>query len=214
MFVPELYRPQDPAWVLEVIRAHPLATMLVNGPEEPFATHLPVIPAEETLALGGGESGLVGATLLGHLNRSNPHWAALAEGTDAVLVFQGPHGYVSPTVYRTTPAAPTWNFVTVHVHGRVEPLAAGAETLAVVRETVRTFERDLGTGWDMTESLSYFEEIAPAVGAFRFTVTAAEGMFKLSQEKTPEVRKLVADSFEASGHGRHRELAAAMHRFG
>ncbi|WP_328956989.1 FMN-binding negative transcriptional regulator [Kitasatospora purpeofusca] len=214
MFVPDLYRPQDPSWALDVVRANPLATLVVNGPREPFVTHLPVIPAEDTLAAGEGDCGLVGVTLLGHLNRSNPHWATVAGGADAVLVFQGPHGYVSPTVYRTTPAAPTWNFVSVHVHGRLEPLEAGEQTLGVVRETVRIFERDLGTGWDMTDSVPYFERIAPGVGAFRFTVTAAEGMFKLSQEKTPEVRKLVADGFTASGRGPHRELADAMHRFG
>ncbi|WP_372343069.1 FMN-binding negative transcriptional regulator [Streptomyces sp. KL116D] len=63
---------------------------------------------------------LPGTTLLGHLNRANPHWAALETGSVLLLTFTGPHSYVSPTVYEKSPAAPTWNFTSVHVRGVVE----------------------------------------------------------------------------------------------
>jgi transcriptional regulator len=212
MFVPDNYRPPRPDWVRDLVRRNPLALLVSNGPHGPLATHLPVICDETTLEHGHGETGLVGVTLLGHLNRANPHWAALADGRPSLLVFTGPHGYVSPTVYRTDPAAPTWNFTAVHAHGTPEPITDREGALSVVRETVRIFERDLGTGWDMSTSVPYFERIVAGVGAFRMTVTAAEAMFKLSQEKTPEVRGRVTRSFAASPTGTHRELAAVMRR--
>lgn len=198
--------------MVDLIRGNPLALAVANGSPEngPFATHLPVIFDPETSGDWSGE--LPGATLLGHMNRENPHWAALETGGVLLLTFTGPHSYVSPTVYEVTPAAPTWNFTAVHVRGVVEKIDSMEETLGVVQSTVRAFEGAFGNGWDMTESLDYFRKIAPGVGAFRFTVTGAEGMFKLSQEQPGEVRDRVRESFGQSACTYKRETAGLMSR--
>lgn len=210
MFVPSFYREPDSSWMVDLVRGNPLALAVANGSPDggPFATHLPVIFDPETSGNWSGE--LPGATLLGHMNQANPHWAALETGSVLLLTFTGPHSYVSPTVYEVTPAAPTWNFTAVHVRGVVEKIDSMEETLDVVQSTVRAFEGQFGTGWDMTESLDYFRKIAPAVGAFRFKVTGAEGMFKLSQEQPGEVRDRVRESFGHSGCTYKRETAGLM----
>jgi transcriptional regulator len=82
----------------------------------------------------------------------------------------------------------------------------------VVCATVRRFEEAFGAGWDMAESLSYFRKILPGVGAFRFTVTGADGMFKLSQEQAPDIRDRVKESFSGRGCTRHRATADLMGR--
>lgn len=212
MFVPGFYREPESSWMVDVIRGNPLALAVANGSPEngPFATHLPVIFDPETSGDWSGE--LPGATLLGHMNRANPHWAALETGSVLVLTFTGPHSYVSPTVYEVTPAAPTWNFTAVHVRGVVEKIDSMEETLDVVESTVRAFEGAFGDGWDMTESLDYFRKIAPGVGAFRYTVTGADGMFKLSQEQPGEVRERVRESFGQSACTYKRETAGLMSR--
>lgn len=212
MFVPGFYREPNNSWMADLIRDNPLALAVTNGSSEngPFATHLPVILDPDASDGAGGE--LTGATLLGHMNRANPHWAALESGSVLLLTFTGPHSYVSPTVYEKTPAAPTWNFTAVHVRGVVEKIDSAEETLGVVRSTVRAFEKEFGDGWDMTGSLDYFRRILPAVGAFRFTVTGAEGMFKLSQEQPGEVRERVRASFGQSGCTYRREVAGLMSR--
>ncbi|MCQ4208850.1 FMN-binding negative transcriptional regulator [Streptomyces longispororuber] len=198
--------------MVDLIRGNPLALAVTNGSPEtgPYATHLPVIFDPETSGDPTGE--LPGTTLLGHLNRANPHWAALETGSVLLLTFTGPHSYVSPTVYEKSPAAPTWNFTAVHVRGVVEKIDSTEETLGVVQSTVRAFEGAFGNGWDMTESLGYFRKIVPAVGAFRFRVTGAEGMFKLSQEQPCEVRERVRDSFGQSACTYRRETAGLMSR--
>ncbi|MGC4984734.1 FMN-binding negative transcriptional regulator [Streptomyces sp. DT193] len=212
MFVPSFYREPSNSWKADLIRDNPLALAVTNGsPEDgPFATHLPVIFDPE--ASGDADGELTGATLLGHMNRANPHWAALQSGSVLLLTFTGPHSYVSPTVYEKTPAAPTWNFTAVHVRGVVEKIDSMEETLGVVQSTVRAFEGAFGDDWDMTDSLGYFRKIVPAVGAFRFTVTGAEGMFKLSQEQPDEVRERVRTSFGQSGCTYKREVAGLMNR--
>jgi transcriptional regulator len=212
MFVPRFYREPESSWMVDLIRDNPLALAMANGSPEngPFATHLPVIFDPGTPGDRSGE--LPGTVLLGHMNRANPHWAALETGSVLVLAFTGPHSYVSPSVYEVTPAAPTWNFTAVHVRGVVEKIDSREETLGVVQSTVRAFEGAFGDGWEMTDSLGYFRKIAPAVGAFRFTVTGADGMFKLSQEQPGEVRERVQKTFEQSPCGYRRETAALMGR--
>ncbi|MFJ9581172.1 FMN-binding negative transcriptional regulator [Streptomyces sp. NPDC101191] len=214
MYVPDHYR-GSPAAALEVVRAGPLATLVTGAEPVPFATHLPVVlPAEVETALAAGPADLRGHRLLGHLNRANPHWERLSEGAQpALLIFRGPHGYLSPEVYGYTPAAPTWNFTAVHVRGTLRPLPPGEETLAVIHRTVEVLEGRFGQGWDMKGSLEYFERIVPGVGAFELDVAEVDGMFKLSQELKPDTRERTTCHFAASEHGTHRQLASMMAGF-
>ncbi|NKZ08309.1 FMN-binding negative transcriptional regulator [Actinomadura latina] len=204
-----MYRPRRTGDVIETVRRNPMALVAGNGARTPFATHAPVI-IERLAADPGGADPLTGASLLGHMNRANPHWRALRDGGDVLAVFQGPHAYISPAAYEQRPAAPTWNFVTVHLRGRIEPLPPGEPTLGVVTSTVRELEKVAGTAWDMTDSLGYFRKILPGVGAFRVHVETVEAMFKLSQEHPAEVRRSIRDHLSAHGCGMGRELSEAM----
>ena len=207
MYVPVPYRAPDRSWIVGLIRDHPLALLTSNGDGAPNATHVPIILAAPDQA---ESAGLDGSTLLGHMNRSNPHWAALTDGMTVLLVFHGPHSYVSPVVYGVTPAAPTWDFTAVHLRGVLTAIEDRAETLAVVRSTVRTYESRFGQGWDMSASLDYFAKIVRGVGAFRITVTSAEGMFKLSQEQPDGVRDRVVREFAGDESDSRRQLARLM----
>jgi transcriptional regulator len=210
MFVPDQYLPPSNSWTADLIRRNPLALLTTNGPRSgpPYATHLPVIP-DPRMPEDWPER-LPEVTLLGHMNRMNPHWAELETGTPVLVVFAGPHAYVSPTVYDVTPAAPTWNFTAVHARGVVSRIDSGEPTLEVVRSTVRALEGEFGAAWDMSGSLDYFRRILPGVGAFRLEVSTVESMFKLSQEQSPELRERVRQSFAQRDSGRHREVAHLM----
>ncbi|MEV5407897.1 FMN-binding negative transcriptional regulator [Thermopolyspora sp. NPDC052614] len=210
MFVPSHYRPPDTSWMVEIITGNPLALMTSNGAtgDVPFATHLPVIPE----FVDAASADLAGSVLLCHLNRANPHWAALKDGGAVLLTFTGPHAYVTPAVYEYTPCAPTWNFTSVHVRGIVQKLDSIDDTLHVVQATVHAFEEKFGSHWDMRDSLGYFRKIAPAVGALRVRVIRCEGMFKLSQEQRREVRDRVRSSFNRHPSTQCRDVAELMGR--
>jgi transcriptional regulator len=212
MYVPKPYAVSE-RWATELMRRHPLALLITNGPGHPLATHLPTIVApEERARLDAGQA-LVGTTVLGHLNRSNPHWASLQADAPAVLIFQGPNSYVSPTLYEVTPAAPTWNFTSVHLHGTLRAIDDREQTLQIIRWTVEAFEAEFGANWDMRASFEYFQRIVPGVGAFAFEVAAVDSMFKLSQEQPAEVRGRVERAFAARASGSpHQELAKLMRR--
>ncbi|KUM75148.1 FMN-binding negative transcriptional regulator [Streptomyces curacoi] len=212
MYVPRPYREPNGTWMVDLIHRNPLALLTTNGATdgEPFATHLPVIQDPEMT--GNWTADLSGGLLLGHMNVQNPHWSALRDGDPVLLVFTGPHAYVSPTVYEKTPAAPTWNFTSVHVHGTAEKIDSPEDTLHVVQSTVRAFEAEFGADWNMTDSVDYFRRILPGVGAFRVRVSGADGMFKLSQEQEPEIRDRVRKSFAGRECSLHRETADLMER--
>lgn len=212
MFVPRQYREPDESWTVDLLHKNPLGLLVTNGPEGgvPYATHLPVIP--ESAMTGSWPDDLCGTTLLGHMNRANPHWKALEDGTPAVLVFTGPHSYVSPTVYQISPAAPTWNFTSLHVHGTLSRIESRSDTLDVVKATVRAFEGEFGANWDMSNSIGHFLRILPGVGAFRLTVSSADGMFKLSQEQEPHVRERVRRTFAQQECALRRATAGLMSR--
>ncbi len=210
MFVPDLYKPPSAEHVHAVVSGHPLALLVTNGDPAPEATHLPVVPAPET-----GDGDLTGQRLLGHLNRANPHWSFVRAGQRGKLVFTGPSAYISPVTYRTTPAAPTWDFVTVHLRGTLHPFAGEEDTLAVVRRTAARFEETFGEGWDQRDSVEYFRSIVGGVGAFEFLVEETEAMYKLSQEKSPETRQRLIDKLLADTSVSSRaDVGRFMHAFG
>ncbi|MFD9960615.1 FMN-binding negative transcriptional regulator [Amycolatopsis sp. NPDC058986] len=212
MYVPMQYRPPAGSWMVEIIRRNPFALLVTSGESAtgPYVTHLPLIPKE--LPLNAGPDLLAGGVLLGHLNRANPHWEALAGGTQSVLVFIGPNAYVSPTVYQNDPAAPTWDYTAVHVHGVLRRIESREETMDVVQSTVRIFEAQFGAGWDMSGSIGYFDKLLPGVGAFQFTISRAEGMFKLSQEQPADVRAAVQTHFSTHEATGCRAVAELMER--
>lgn len=213
MLVPEQYRATD-GEIFSIVHDNPFALLATNGDLTPFATHLPALIEPEPANLAAAERSLVGTTVLGHLNRSNPHWERLRAGGSSTLVFQGPNAYVSPTVYQTTPAAPTWDFTVVHLRGEVTPLGTTDEALEVVRRTVRHLERVHSGSWDMAGSQDYFGQLIAGVGAWRMHVTSAEGMVKLSQEQPREVRQRVVTAFAGSPAESHRALAPLIDSHG
>ncbi|MCN9244954.1 FMN-binding negative transcriptional regulator [Streptomyces sp. RY43-2] len=210
MHVPRDFAVHEVGPVVDLIQANPLACFVTTRDGVPVASHIPVVFASDDDLTGLTD--LVGVTMYSHLDVMNPQYTALADGDRALVVFQGSHGYISPTVYDVVPAAPTWNFSAVHVRGRIRLLGPGEPALKVVKRTVTALEGRFGQGWDMTDSIPYFERIVPGVGAFEFEVEAVDSIFKLSQDQPAELRDKVESWFHGSGVGTHRALATEMCR--
>jgi transcriptional regulator len=180
------YVAAGPEQVARLVRENPFALVVSAVDGVPVATHVPVILEGDTVA---------GGTLLGHLARANPHWRSWESSPDVLVVFSGPHGYVSPTVYGTDPAVPTWDYAAVHVTGRVEIID---DALDVVERTVEALESPRTPSWEPTPaSRDRFAALAPAVVAFRVHVRTEQSMFKLSQDIDADRYARVRDSFAA-----------------
>ena len=85
--------------------------------------------------------------LLAHMARANPHWRQLAEAkADALVIFQGPHAYVSPSLY-SDPGVPTWNYAVVHVYGRFRVLDAASDHRQVLETLTAQHESQRADPW-------------------------------------------------------------------
>lgn len=195
----------------DLVRRHPFALIVSNGGTAegaPTATHAPVII--ERMPADGG---FVGAELLGHIARQNPHWQQLTDGDAVLLVFSGPHGYVSPTAYADDPNVPTWDYAAVHLTARVTVLAGHDDGMHVVTRTVAELEKLEPTQWDDTSSLPTFRRIVGGIVSFRFDVIEQRAVFKLSQDKPREVRDRVVAAARARGCP-HGDVASLVERIG
>ncbi|RYF45341.1 MAG: FMN-binding negative transcriptional regulator, partial [Cytophagaceae bacterium] len=113
MYVPEHFQETDRDGLLQFIREHSFALLvLTNEAGVPIATHLPI-------ELQVDADGI--ARLSGHISKANPQAKLLGGETSALAVFSGPHAYISSSWYDHV-NVPTWNYLSVHVYGRTRVL--------------------------------------------------------------------------------------------
>ncbi|WP_210588378.1 FMN-binding negative transcriptional regulator [Streptomyces sp. GESEQ-35] len=191
----------DPGWIRDLVCAHPWATLISHTAHRGLVvSHLPVL-------MDDSKDDAV-PTLLGHLARTDAEEHELGSH-EAVVVLQGPHGYISPAWYEETPHVPTWNFTVLHVHGRPEILDP-ADTYDVLSATVDHFEDRFPEPWRLARVEAYAHRIAPAVTAFRLPATRLVAKAKLSQDEREGVVRRLAEALESDQPYARPELARAM----
>jgi transcriptional regulator len=121
------------------------------------------------------------SVLYTHLAKANTHWQALAE-QDVLIIFSGPHAYISPTWYDKGPAVPTWNYAAVHVKGKVTVLDE-LDTLKVVNQTVEKYEPTLLANTALFNS-EFNSRLTKAIVGLKIEITDIEGKQKLGQQRT------------------------------
>lgn len=202
MYIPRHFQEQDPERLLALMRRHSFATLVTVGEDGvPFATHLPFLVEQDA-------SGAV--RLSGHMARPNPQWRAFAQERDVLVLFQGPHAYVSPTWYATAPQVPTWNYATVHAYGRPHVLESPDVVLRVLRDSAALYESGNPAPWRPEAAEEYVRRLMAGIVAFEVHVSRLEGKFKLSQNKGEEDRRGVISALERGALPGDRELAALM----
>jgi transcriptional regulator len=174
VYVPEAFRESRPEALRDLIRQHSFGTLVSNTPSGLFATHVPFLLDPER-----GPDG----TLVGHMARANDHWRFLDGDADVLVLFQGPHAYVSPAWYTTPLAVPTWNYVAVHAYGRPVLVQEESRLLDILERTVRTYEAQFAYQWRPPEG-DFVTRLARQVVGFEIALTRLEGKLKLSQNRS------------------------------
>lgn len=202
MYVPKHFEQNDPALLVEVMRRHNFATLVSNLDGVPFATHLPVVVREA--------DGVI--TIAGHVARANPHWRALLEAPDALVIFQGPHTYISPTLYAKADRVPTWNYIAVHASGKaiIDDTADGK--LALLIESIAHHEPAYRAQFDNLDS-GLRTVLMNAIVGFTMRAEHLQGKFKLGQHRLAEDRPEM-QAWHATGGENERAIAGWMARLG
>lgn len=185
------------------MRANPFAILVSPADDGPFATHLPVVIREN-------EENVV---IRGHVAKANPHWRYLDREPHCLLIFHGPHAYVSTKNYLTPENVPTWNYGAVHVYGTARTFSAPEDLLGVLHELIPTFEGAYAEQWAGL-SQSYRDRMLSHIVGFEIAVAKIEAKFKLSQNRTKEEQVNVIASLGASCDTAISETARLMREQG
>lgn len=204
MYTPRAFAVEDLDTLRDLMRHDSFATLVSTAGGAPVATHLPLL-LDERGAYG---------TLAGHLARANPQWHAFDGRTEALVIFQGPHGYVSPAWYETQPAVPTWNYMVAHVYGTPRVVEDEDAVMRHLRALVARFEggRECPSAYPYEDD--WLRRMQRGVVAFELPVARIEGKFKLSQNRSEIDRARVAAEFSASDDSDARAMAATMRALG
>jgi transcriptional regulator len=193
MYVPKHFLQSDEDTLWEFVDAHSFGTLLTVDGGAPFASHLPFLVDRAR--------GLLHC----HVARANPQWQHLAAAAKVLAIFQGPHGYVSPTWY-VDAGVPTWNYTVVHARGDARIIDDMEHTRRHVEALAAKFEHGRAAPWVPDYDT---RRLAGIVG-IEIRVAKLEGKFKLSQNRSAADRARVVAELEATRRDNDAELAALM----
>lgn len=202
MYVPKHFSQDDPALLLDVMRTNNFATLVSSVDGLPFATHLPVLATME--------NGV--CRIEGHFAKANPQWKALESNPAALIMFHGPHTYISPALYRSKDRVPTWNYVAVHANGKVTIRHAATDKLSMLGKLVAHHEPAYKTQFEEIDG-DLKDGLLQAIVAFEMTVETLEGKFKLGQNRLPDNQPGMQTWLENGGEN-EQSLADWMKRLG
>jgi transcriptional regulator len=198
LYVPKAFAVEDVQTLHAFMTAHSFATLVTPHADDPAVSHVPL------LLEAGGPLG----TLTGHFARANPHCERL-ESAQALVIFQGPHAYVSPAWYVTHPSVPTWNFAAVHARGRARVVRDAQALEQLVRKLVTHYESGRPDPWQMQLPDDYRDQMLQGIVGFHIEITHLTGKFKLSQNRPRADRARVIEAL-AGGAPDEQALARLM----
>lgn len=202
MYLPPQFRSDDPQVAADLMREHPLASLVSTDADGlPFVTHLPLHLEQRDGQLW----------LLGHCARPNPHWRYLQERPRALVTFLGPHAYLSPSVYPDVARVPSWNYLAVHCTVSATVIDDAAAKDALLKKLIADHETAYAAQWRSLGEDFARRMLAGIVG-FELQVLQLQCKLKVNQHR-PESHGALRARY-AAGNERERELARWMDRLG
>ncbi|MBM3373693.1 MAG: FMN-binding negative transcriptional regulator [Betaproteobacteria bacterium] len=190
----------------QLMRSHPLATLVTAIGGQPEANHLPLLFDDDPAPQG---------RLIGHVARANPLWRNAGEGIDALAIFHGPQAYITPSWYATKretgAVVPTWNYAVVHVRGRLVVHDDRDWVHQLVTRLTDAQEAPRPAPWAVGDAPpDYLERMLQAIVGIELRVESVEGKWKVSQNRPQADRAGVAAGLSAAGDDASQAMAALV----
>jgi|APFre7841882724_1041349.scaffolds.fasta_scaffold02654_2 transcriptional regulator len=203
MYSPPHHRIEDRGELERFMRVHSFVSVVTAADGIPQASHVPCAIRREGDALA----------IVAHLARANPQWRDFDGARPALVIFGGPHAYVSPRHYERAKSVPTWNYAAVHAYGRPRIVAGRDATIAVLDALSRASDPDYVSRLHAMPG-DYMDAMLRAIVAFEMPIERLEARYKLSQEKQPRERGRIVADLAASRDGAAIETAQLMEAHG
>jgi transcriptional regulator len=209
MYQPPHHREDRLAVQHALIRAHPFGTLVTLGSTGLAANSIPFILTP------GGAFGV----LQGHLARGNPQWRDFDQKVDALVIFQGPQRYITPSWYATKretgKVVPTWNYAIVQARGTMRVVEDGDWLAAQIAALTRRMEEGRAEPWAVADAPDEFvaAQIKGIVG-IEIPIRAIEGKWKVSQNRPAADRAGVVGGLRAEGDAASLAMAELVQERG
>lgn len=203
MYLPQQFEEARLNVLQDLIRSHPLGALVILSGTELSANHIPFFLRPEQ-----GERG----TLCGHVARANPVWRQLDGTPEALVIFQGPQSYITPSWYPSKHAdgkvVPTWNYSVVHAYGRPRAIEKPDWLLGHVTQLTAAHETGLAQPWHVSDAPNdYIAQMISRIVGIEISITKLIGKWKVSQNRSPPDRLAVAAGLDSQGTDRARAMA-------
>ncbi len=194
MYLPSHFEESRPEVLHALLLAHPLGLLITTDVQgAPVVNPIPFMLAPERGPLG---------TLVGHVARANPVWQGRADAAEALVVFQGPDGYISPNGYASKAehgkVVPTWNYAVVQARGPLVVLDDAAAVQALVTQLTRRHEAAQRQPWAVADAPGdYIAGMLRAIVCIEIPLSALVGKYKLSQNRSAADRAGLVAALQA-----------------
>lgn len=189
----------DQAKIIEFINKNPFAIITGFGEDYPVASHIPIAIEEKEGKI----------FLHGHIMKKSDHHIAFEQNNNVLVIFTGPHCYVSASWYTNPLGASTWNYMTVHAKGKIH-FTDEAGTVKAVKEVTERFEgNSTAASFDKLES-GYINAMVKAIIGFTIEVITIDAVFKLSQNRDEVSKKNIITQLRKIGDENSAAIAAEM----
>lgn len=147
--------------------------------------------------------------LYGHFARANIQWKD-GQNQQVLVVFQGPHCYISPTWYETAKAVPTWNYVSIHLYGELEIVEDRKVIFDSLNDLINKYE-SADSSYNLNDvEPNYIEGLSKGIVAFKIKINKIEAKAKLSQNHPAERQKLIIEHLEKTSKHDNIQIASLM----
>jgi len=175
LYIPKAHLVEDRKLLQDFMDEYSFVDLVTPSPTLRI-THIPVL-----LDRTAGDHGRI----MGHVSRQNPQSQTFDGRHTGVVVFRGPHGYISPTWYAKPDVVPTWNFAVVHATGWPRAITEKAALHDLLAKLIDKFESYQRSGYDFSKLPdSYVSSMLGGIVGFEMQIESLEGKFKLGQDRS------------------------------
>jgi len=198
MYIPTLNLTTDRYEMISFMRQFSFATIITAKNHFPVATHLPflVTTVDEKVILTS------------HFAKANEQWKDIVD-QPVLVIFCGPHAYISPTHYESKLNVPTWNYMSVHAYGQGNLISDQTQTLKIIEKTIDNFESAYRPQWETLPD-TYKSAMINGIVAFEIEISDLQGKKKLSQNKKETEKQKIIDTLSKSVDTNEQWIAAYM----
>ncbi len=210
MYTPKYFEEANIEVLHELIRTHPLATLVTMSSHGLNANHIPMYLVQDTSEYG---------ILRGHVARANPVWRDLVNEVEALAIFQGADTYISPSWYSTKQedgkVVPTWDYVTVHAYGPLRVVDDVVWLRELLENLTTQHEAPLSEPWSIADApREYIDKMMTAIVGIEIVIRKIHGKWKVSQNQPEQNQESIVVGLQEQNTGATVAMAQLVEQAG